>query len=54
MTSYDNVLDMLKDNQLEIADNELNTEIVDRICELVSGFMLKKENSEEFCKLINK
>lgn len=44
------VLEMLDHDKLQISDRELNSEMVDRICELLSGFLVDDKEAETFRK----
>lgn len=44
------VLEMLDHDKLQISDRELNSEMVDRICELLSGFLVDDKEAKTFRK----
>ena len=46
------VLEMLTNDELVISDRELDSEIVDKICEMISGYLIENKETDSYRKSI--
>ena len=46
------ILKNIQGDELRVTDREIGSEMVDQLCELISGFLLKEKEPPVYCKQI--
>ena len=46
------ILKNIQEDELRVSDREIGSEMVDQLCELISGFLLKEKEPPVYCKQI--